>query len=79
MKVLIEDSGYRRIGLTGDDYGTLSVAVPSRLYHQKSSECPLAGVRISVKDILDLEGLKTSAGSRSYFDVSDPASVSQDD
>lgn len=69
--MLIDGSRQRRLGLLGDDYGTLSVAVPSRLYYQKSPGSPLAGVRVAVKDIFDLEGLTTSAGSRGYFNVRD--------
>lgn len=68
--MLIVGRRHRRIRLLGDDYGTLSVAVPSRLYYQKSPESPLAGVRVAVKDIFDLEGLTTSAGSRGFFNVS---------
>jgi len=55
----------------GDEYRTLSIAVPSRLNYQRSPKSPLAGVRIAIKDVFDLEGLITSAGSRGYFNVSD--------
>ncbi len=64
-------SRYCEIGLVGHEYRTLSVAVPSRLYYQRSPKSPLAGVRIAIKDVFDLEGLITSAGSRGYFNVSD--------
>lgn len=43
------------------------VPVPSRLYSSKaSSDKPLAGKRFALKDIFDIEGLPTSAGSRAY-------------
>ena len=37
----------------------LSVAVPSHLYFRKTPEKPLAGVRIGIKDIFDVAGLRT--------------------
>ncbi|RSL39651.1 hypothetical protein CEP54_016284 [Fusarium duplospermum] len=45
----------------------LAVAVPSRLYFTKTAEKPLAGVRLGVKDIFDIEGLKTSNGNRAWY------------
>lgn len=44
-----------------------SVPVPSRLYFSPSDDQPLAGVRVSVKDIYHVKGVKTGAGSREYF------------
>ncbi|KAJ4371416.1 hypothetical protein N0V83_004633 [Neocucurbitaria cava] len=52
----------------------LAIAVPSRLYFEKSAEKPLAGVRIGVKDIYDLKGLRTSCGNRAYYWLYPPAS-----
>lgn len=47
--------------------GTHSVvAVPSRLYFPISSEKPLNGKRVTVKDNFHLAGLVTTMGSRSY-------------
>ncbi|KAE8166944.1 amidase signature domain-containing protein [Aspergillus tamarii] len=46
---------------------TKDVAVPSRLYYTPTSEKPLAGLRLGVKDIYHVKGLKTSGGSRSYY------------
>ncbi|RSL64801.1 hypothetical protein CEP54_004627 [Fusarium duplospermum] len=51
--------------------GGLSIAVPSRLYLTPTPEKPLAGVRISVKDLYDLRGLKTSGGNRALYEISD--------
>jgi hypothetical protein len=48
---------------------SMTIAVPSRLYYKASPELPLAGVRIGVKDIFDLKGVKTGAGSRAYYDI----------
>ncbi|KAL6362463.1 hypothetical protein LRP88_03745 [Fusarium phalaenopsidis] len=51
--------------------GGLTIAVPSRLYFTPTPEKPLAGVRISVKDLYDLKGLKTSGGNRALYEISD--------
>ncbi|KAI4220314.1 MAG: hypothetical protein L6R36_007711, partial [Xanthoria steineri] len=43
-----------------------SIAVPSRLYAQKSRKHPLAGARISVKDNFKLAGIKTTMTNRAF-------------
>lgn len=48
---------------------SLTVGVPSRLYYTATSENPLAGVRIGIKDIFDLKGVKTSDGNRAYYNL----------
>lgn len=50
----------------------MSVAVPSRLYFTPSKQKPLAGLRIAVKDLFDLKGMKTSFGNRALFETSTP-------
>lgn len=52
---------------------TLGIPVPSRLYAIGASaeSQPLKGVRVTVKDIIDLEGLKTSNGNRAWFRLYD--------
>ncbi|CAO2657183.1 Nn.00g033090.m01.CDS01, partial [Neocucurbitaria sp. VM-36] len=48
--------------------GSPSIAVPSRLYFpEPTSERPLEGVRLGVKDLYDVAGLKTSMGNRPWF------------
>lgn len=47
----------------------LTVAVPSRLYYQKTVAKPYAGLRLAIKDIIDLKGLKTGASSRAYTEL----------
>ncbi len=37
---------------------SLTIGVPSRIYYTKTSDKPLAGVRIGVKDIYQLAGVK---------------------
>jgi hypothetical protein len=46
---------------------SLAVAVPSRLYYTKTPSKPLAGVRLGVKDIYDIAGLRTSDGNRAWY------------
>jgi hypothetical protein len=55
--------------------GTATVAVPSRLYYTQTVSQPLAGVRLGVKDIYDIEGVKTSGGNRAYYDFYPPANA----
>lgn len=54
---------------------TLTVGVPSRLYFTRTPEKPLAGVRIGVKDIYDLAGVKTSDGNRAWYNLYPAAST----
>ncbi|RMZ48130.1 hypothetical protein AFCA_011192 [Aspergillus flavus] len=51
---------------------SLTVAVPSRLYHSPTPENPFAGTRVGVKDIMDLCGLRTGASSRAYTQLHGP-------
>ncbi|KAF3068544.1 Amidase 1 [Trichoderma lentiforme] len=46
---------------------TMSIGVPSRLYFTRTKEKPLAGVRIGVKDLFDLSGVKKSNGNRAWY------------
>jgi hypothetical protein len=50
-----------------------SVAVPSRLRVQKSKSLPLSGMRITIKDMFEVEGFRTSIGSRAYLELYPPA------
>lgn len=44
-----------------------AVGVPSRLYYTKTADKPLAGVRVGIKDIYDVAGVKTSDGNRAWY------------
>ncbi|OCF74761.1 hypothetical protein I204_05143 [Kwoniella mangroviensis CBS 8886] len=55
---------YRVLGKV-DEFGNQMIPVPSRLY-TIDSEKSLAGERVGVKDIYDIKGLPTTAGSRTY-------------
>lgn len=43
-------------------------SVPSRIYSWGDSR-PLAGERVAIKDLYDLKGTQTSAGSRAYREI----------
>ncbi|KAI4716221.1 amidase signature enzyme [Aureobasidium sp. EXF-10727] len=51
----------------------MSKDMPSRLYFTKTDEKPLAGVRLGVKDIYDIAGLRTSNGNRAWYHFYPPA------
>lgn len=51
----------------------LAIAVPSRLYFTKTADQPLAGVRVGIKDIYDIKGLRTSDGNRAWYFFYPPA------
>ncbi|KAH8730804.1 glutamyl-tRNA amidotransferase [Phaeosphaeriaceae sp. PMI808] len=51
----------------------LAIAVPSRMYFTKTAEKPLAGIRIGIKDIYDIKGLRTSNGNRAWYWLYPPA------
>jgi hypothetical protein len=54
---------------------SLAVAVPSRLYYTKTAAKPLAGIRIGIKDIFDISGLRTSNGNRAWYHLYPPANA----
>jgi len=54
---------------------SLTIGVPSRLYYTPTADKPLAGVRVGVKDIFDLAGVRTSNGNRAWYNLYPPAKV----
>ncbi|PYH94503.1 amidase signature enzyme [Aspergillus ellipticus CBS 707.79] len=44
-----------------------TVGVPSRLYYTRTAEKPLAGVRVGIKDIYSLSGVRQSNGNRAWY------------
>lgn len=62
---------FQPLHITGEEYNTLAVAVPSRLTPDSSRPSP--SLRIAVKDVFYLEGLKTSLCNAAYFRFSEPA------
>lgn len=45
------------------------MAVPSRHYYPQNKEKPLNGLRIAIKDIYDLNGVRTAASNRAFRDL----------
>lgn len=66
-----KEGGYMELSVGWRD--TAGVPIPSRLYFQPTKEKPLNGIRVAVKDIYDIEGLRTGGGSRALYSVQDPA------
>ncbi|OQE34681.1 hypothetical protein PENCOP_c016G07770 [Penicillium coprophilum] len=64
--------GFKPLPATSSGAMTKSVAVPSKLYYTPTSAKPLAGLRIGVKDIFDMKGLRTSGGNRAFYDLYPP-------
>ncbi|KAF4337258.1 indole-3-acetamide hydrolase [Fusarium beomiforme] len=62
------DDGYHALPYSTSEWGGPSIPVPSRLYSIEDDR-PLAGKRIGVKDIYDLKGIQTTAGSLAYASV----------
>lgn len=67
---------YETLDANTDEEHTLSIAVPSRLSYTKTDSQPLAGVRVAIKDIFDLKGVKTGGSCRAYKQVYPPRNAS---
>jgi hypothetical protein len=61
------DGNYTYLSASIPGTASLTVGVPSLLYYTPTTEMPLAEVRLGVKDIYDIEGVKTSCGNRAYY------------
>ncbi|KAL9631985.1 MAG: hypothetical protein Q9164_005592 [Protoblastenia rupestris] len=48
---------------------SLSIAVPSRLRHETTAARPLAGLRVAVKDIFQIQGICTTVCNRAYYEL----------
>ena len=51
----------------------LCIAVPSRIRDAIDTTRPLAGLRVAVKDIFQIEGIRTSLCNRAYYELYPPA------
>ncbi|KAL3476822.1 amidase signature domain-containing protein [Aspergillus californicus] len=69
------DDSYDVLPANLQGYASLTIGVPSRLYFTKTAEKPLAGVRLGVKDLYDIKGVKTGCGNRAYYDLYPPANT----
>lgn len=54
----------------------LSFALRSRIKAREMSDSKLGGLRILIKDNIDLKGIKTSAGNRAFYNTYPPSSES---
>ncbi|RDW56564.1 hypothetical protein BP6252_14092 [Coleophoma cylindrospora] len=70
-----EKGGYIPLAATTEGLMQRSVAVPSRLYFTPTAAKPLAGLRLGVKDIFDVKGLRTSGGDRAHYYLYGPSNV----
>lgn len=64
-----------RLSVQNNQHYSRSIAVPSRLLatSEIQKDVPLSGMRITVKDMFDIEGFQTSLGSRAYRELYPPA------
>ncbi|KAI2462930.1 amidase signature domain-containing protein [Annulohypoxylon bovei var. microspora] len=64
-----ENNTHHTLAAASMSAGALTIGIPSRLYYTRTSEKPLAGLRLAVKDLYDLRGLKTSGGNRALYEM----------
>ncbi|KAF6784588.1 glutamyl-tRNA subunit A [Colletotrichum sojae] len=80
-------SGSVPTNATSDSYITTNIAIPSALQQgiavpsrlsslPVTDNHPLAGLRFAVKDVIDVKGMKTSGGSRAYYQTYGPRNAS---
>lgn len=67
------DGTFQTLSAKAPSSATLTIGVPSRLYYETSESKPLAGVRIAVKDIFSLAGVKRSNGNRAWYHLYPPS------
>ncbi len=63
-----DDGSYSAIGLWNAEHYAPLISVPPRLYTSlvDRSKYPLAGLRFALKDLMPVEGIVTTGGSRAY-------------
>ncbi|CAI7611624.1 unnamed protein product [Penicillium glandicola] len=67
--ISVGDDEYDVLPASLQGYASLTIGVPSRLYYTKTAKKPLAGVRLGVKDLYDIKGVKTGCGNRAYYET----------
>ncbi|KAJ5901982.1 hypothetical protein N7495_002510 [Penicillium taxi] len=63
------NDSYTEIPAAVPGVSSTTIGVPSRLYFTKTNTLPLAGVRIGIKDIYDVKGVKTGLGNRAWYEL----------
>lgn len=69
------DHEYTTVNVANHGLRSLGIVVRSRINTPKTTEQPLAGMRIAIKDIFALRGIRSSLGNRAYYSYSRPANV----
>ncbi|KAK9421352.1 putative Amidase domain-containing protein [Seiridium unicorne] len=72
--IYLSNETYKPLGFFEPGWSYPMIPVPSRLYSRNDPR-PLAGQRIGVKDIYDIEGLVTTRGSRAYTAIALPSNA----
>ena len=65
-------SGFYRLATTGERLESVAIAVPSRISSVRTPEYPLAGIRIAVKDIFEVQNIRISVCNKAYYELHDP-------
>ncbi|KAL6916798.1 hypothetical protein FSHL1_008529 [Fusarium sambucinum] len=60
---------FKPLPVSNTGFSSQNIPVPSRLYYKPTAEKPLDGIRVGVKDIYHVKGIKTGAGSRAYYEL----------
>lgn len=70
------DNGFTALSTAFPGLSTLSIPVPSRLYGPDiSSDLPMGGYRVAVKDLYDMQGMHTGGGNRAFWLTYAPANA----
>lgn len=70
---LIQHRRALELGVGGEHAPSIAVAVPSRLRDAATPSQPLAGLRVAVKDVFQIRGVRTSLCNRAYHKLYPPA------
>ncbi|RFN47025.1 hypothetical protein FIE12Z_8751 [Fusarium flagelliforme] len=65
----LPDGKFHTLSAHMSSSASLTIGVPSRLYYTRTKDQPLAGVRVAVKDLFDIEGVKSSRGNRAWYNL----------
>ncbi|ETS81947.1 hypothetical protein PFICI_06949 [Pestalotiopsis fici W106-1] len=71
------DGAYRYAGVNTMSDATVGIPVPSRLYSANTTteSRPFEGLRVTVKDIIDIKGIKTTNGNRAWAKLYEAANA----
>ena len=72
------EGGFRYANANTMSDSSIGIPVPSKLYSRDTvtDSRPLEGLRVTVKDIIDVKGVKTSNGNRAWFSFYDAKNTS---